>query len=344
MAGNPVRTAALAAYDAGLCPIRPSLDGSKAPLGKWAAYQKVRPTRELIAQWYAPGYPALGTVTGKVARGLEAFEFDDKASRYQLFKDAAQAAGLGNLVECIGAGYLERSPSGGIHWLYRCPDLEELDGNTKLARRLKRPEEMTHDKDNYQTLIETRGEGGFIILAPSHGPVHPTGKPYELLRGGFTTIATITPEERRELWRLAQRFDEVPPSHDVHALKPPTSTPGGRPGDDFNARAAWRDILEPHGWVLIYDREGIDYWRRPGKDRGISATTDYQASGLLYVFSTSTAFESERGYSKFAAYALLKHGGDFKAAAHDLAGRGYGNSATPRRCFSGGQWVKAVSV
>ncbi|HZA21609.1 MAG TPA: bifunctional DNA primase/polymerase [Dehalococcoidia bacterium] len=344
MADNPVRTAALAAYDAGLCPIRPSLDGSKAPLGKWAEYQKERPTRGLIAQWYTNGYPALGTVTGKVAGNLEAFEFDDKASRYEPFKEAAQAAWLGNLVERIEAGYLERSPSRGIHWLYRCPDLKELDGNTKLARRLKRPEEKTHDKDNYQVLIETRGEGGFIILAPSHGPVHPTGKPYELLRGRFATIATITPEERRELWRLARTFDEVPLGHDEHEVKPPASTPGGRPGDDFNARAAWRDILEPHGWVLIYEREGIDYWRRPGKDRGISATTDYQASGLLYVFSTSTAFESERGYSKFAAYALLKHGGDFKAAAHDLAGRGYGNSATPRRCFSGGQWVKAMSV
>jgi Bifunctional DNA primase/polymerase, N-terminal len=133
MAGNPVLTAALAAYDAGLCPIRPSLDGSKAPLGKWAAYQKVRPTRELIAQWFALGFPALGTVTGKLAKGLEAFEFDDEASRYQLFKDADQAAGLGHLVECIEAGYLEQSPSGGIHWLYRCPDLEELDGNTKAG-------------------------------------------------------------------------------------------------------------------------------------------------------------------------------------------------------------------
>ncbi len=58
------------------------------------------------------------------------------------------------------------------------------------------------------------------------------------------------------------------------------------------------------------------------QDRGISATTNWDGSDLLYVFSTSTLFEPKRGYSKFAAYALLNFGGDFRAAARDLANHG----------------------
>jgi hypothetical protein len=69
---------------------------------------------------------------------------------------------------------------------------------------------------------------------------------------------------------------------------------------------------------------GVTSWRRPGKDHGISATTGHAGTDLLYVFSSSTCFESERGYNKFSAYALLNHAGDFGKAAHDLSMLGYG--------------------
>jgi putative DNA primase/helicase len=78
-------------------------------------------------------------------------------------------------------------------------------------------------------------------------------------------------------------------------------------------------------------------WRRPGKDgRGWSATTGHCAAkdggaDLLAVFSSNAhPFEGPSGgrlcscYGKFRAYALLKHGGDFKAAARELGRQGYG--------------------
>jgi Protein of unknown function (DUF3987) len=49
------------------------------------------------------------------------------------------------------------------------------------------------------------------------------------------------------------------------------------------------------------------------------------------VFSTSTLFEPERGYSKFAAYALLAHGGDHSAAARALAAQGFGDNERNER-------------
>src|SRR5690606_37653166 len=134
----------------------------------------------------------------------ELFEFDDMDT-YEVFKDTGESIGLGDVIERIEAGYLERTPGNGIHWLYRC---EEVRRSKRLARRLKRPEEMKDPDDTYQVLIETKGEGGYVVLAPSGGRVHESGQPYRLLRGGFDSIATITPEERQALWDLAKTFDQ----------------------------------------------------------------------------------------------------------------------------------------
>ena len=108
------------------------------------------------------------------------------------------------------------------------------------------------------------------------------------------------------------------------------------------APPAWDEILEPHGWRLHPSSNGKAHWTRPRKDtrRGYSATTGYcrsETSGdLLYVFSCSAPpFEPGRAYSRFTAYALLNHQGDFAAAAADLASRGYGSSSGERPCGSG---------
>src|SRR5262249_14403625 len=125
------------------------------------------------------------------------------------------------------------------------------------------------------------------------------------------------------------------------ARRPADAGKGGgaglRPGDDFERRGpGWDDILTPHGWERAGGRGDVVYWRRPGKDApGISATTGYckgtDGADLLAVFSSNAhPFEGPSGtkpctcYGKFAAYALLNHGGDFKAAARELAREGYG--------------------
>lgn len=316
------------AHSAGLCVLPPREDGTKrpwSPSDSWKEYQHRRPTQEELDEWYAPAKRhGLGIVPGAISGGVEWIEFDASGEVYHPYKEAAKALGLGDLVARIEAGYLEQSPSGGIHWPYRCA---EISGNTKLARRPKRPEERKDPKDEWQVLIETRGEGGYMVVAPSHGHVHSSGKPYVLLSGGFDSIVTITPEERKALFDLARTFDYEPPKE--KASKPgPT---GGRPGDAFNERANWPDILEPHGWQAVFERGGVIHWRRPGKDFGTSATTNHGGTDRLFVFSSSTAFESERSFSKFGAYAVLNHGGDFRAASRALAVQGYTDMGNAQR-------------
>jgi hypothetical protein len=287
------RDVALAAHDAGLAAWPPAEDGTKMPLTEpvprselirlfgeaeadrlldgrpsartWKHRQRERASRAALEALYANGRTGAGLVCGAVSGNLELFEFDDRAV-YDQYKALALEVGYGDLVERIEAGYLEETPGGGIHWLMRS---DEIAGNTKLARRPKRPEEMEHPNDKVKVTIETRGDGGYAIIAPSNGRIHPTGRPYILLPGGPATIATITPEERRQLWALARTFDEMPEAAPRElAVASGERAAGGRPGDDFNARATWGAILGPAGWQVAARHGDKELWRRPGKDRG----------------------------------------------------------------------------
>src|SRR5262249_40695254 len=156
----------------------------------------------------------------------------------------------------------ESSPGGGIHWLYRCSDRR---GNTKLAERPAPTEQDPHARE---PLIETRGEGGWIIIAPSNGAVHPSGGSYTLLSGALGLMAVITAEEREALWNLARTFDEVPekPAEDDSSTRRTASSEwpatGVKPGDDFADQVEWGEILKPHNFVEVFTRGAITYWRR----------------------------------------------------------------------------------
>jgi hypothetical protein len=319
---SAIYAAALAEHEAGLCIVPPREDGTKAPdTTSWSGYQKARPTRQQIDTWYASGRRSgIGYVTGTISNNLELLDFDDIAT-YEAFNALAAAAGVAELVERIEAGYLESSPAG-RHWLYRC---DEIAGNTVLARR--------REGNTVKSLIETRGEGGYVVAAPSNGRVHLSGAPYRLLCGDVTTIARITPEERAELFSVARGLDELPKAESREART--ATTRAGKPGEEFNARGDVLALLERHGWQRVLERNAVIHLRRPGKDRGTSATFGFGGKRRFFPFTTSTVFEAERAYSPFAVYAILEHGGDFTAAAQALSEQGYGEPpaqiVTPKR-------------
>lgn len=300
-------------------PIRP--DGSKRPCCCWRTYQYRRATYREITSWFARSRNGLAFITGAVSGGLEVLDFDTP-DIFHAWCTSMHEGGLDALCTRLTSGYLEASPSG-IHLLYRS---ETIEGNQKLAsvpgdhpRRVK-------------TLIETRGEGGLIIVAPSAGGVHPSGKPYVLVQGGITSIATVSSEERQRLFTVARTLDTPagkeprhPRGSSFSATSPRQSfSMGSRPGDRYNQRVTWQEVLEPHGWKLLWTAQGTGYWQHPEKtNTGVSATTNHHGSDMLYVFSTSTVFEPERGYTKFAAYTLLEHQGNYSVAAKALLGLGY---------------------
>lgn len=108
---------------------------------------------------------------------------------------------------------------------------------------------------------------------------------------------------------------------------------GASPGDDFEARTDWAEILERHGWTLAFTRGNVRYWARPGKDRreGHSASTGRAADrDRMWVFSDATDLPMGTPLTKFAVLAHLEHGGDFSAAARELRRAGYGSAQEGR--------------
>lgn len=307
---TPTHKMARTAHRSGLCVVPPKEDGTKAPIGTWKRYQEERPEPSQIDRWYEGGREGIGVICGAVSGNLTMLECENE-DIWELLKDNAEGVGLDGLLSRIADGWMERTPGGGVHIYYRC---EDCRGNKKLARR---PGDGTGKVD---VLIETRGEGGYTIIAPSAGDTHPSGGSYDLVSGGPRSIATIGVDEQRDLWQLCQTFDEV----EVTKAEEPRYVGLLRPGDDYNNRANWRDVLEPHGWRFLFERGGVWYLRRPGKDRGVSATVNWGSLDCLRNFSSSTPLD-ERMYSKFGVYAVLNHRGDFREAAKVLANQGYGS-------------------
>jgi hypothetical protein len=140
----------------------------------------------------------------------------------------------------------------------------------------------------------------------------------------LTALIPPTPQELEILLACARSFHQ-------QASDSSNGASEYRPGDHYNQRVTWGDVLTPHGWHRGRQSGEVIYWRRPGKDApGHSATTGRcrtpRRGDLLYVCSCNAApLESEKSYSKFEAYALLNHRGEFKAAAAALARCGFGD-------------------
>jgi hypothetical protein len=152
------------------------------------------------------------------------------------------------------------------------------------------------------TGIDVQANGKYVVAPPS---VHPDGGSYESLGG----VIQSPPEWLSELLLPDPVVEKVQKVHD------PNDT---RPGTLWANNTPWASILEPYGWKWIGSDKGVAYWCRPGKSDGISATTNYEESDLLYVFSSSTPFEPNRGYDKVGALAVLKYGGDVTATLSEL--------------------------
>ena len=294
-------------------------DGSKRPAFSWERFQRELPIADELLMWFKDGVDGIGVITGAVSGNLEMLELEGRAVAEKMHLEIAEIAnnsGLGELWQRLNGGYVELTPSGGLHWLYRVSD-GTLPGNTKLARK-------PGENGGVDVWAETRSEGGFTITAPSGGSTHPSGGAWTLIGGSIETIPTITMAERSALHDIFAMFDEMPKAEIMRQEVVAKHDGTLSPGDDYNARTTWEELLQPLGWSVVYRKGESTVWRRPGKNEGISATTNFNGNDKFYVFSTSTQFDAETSYSKFAFYATIKHGGDFKAAANNLRSLGYG--------------------
>ena len=121
-----------------------------------------------------------------------------------------------------------------MHLFYRVTDGPAL-GNTKLAHA------------NDKVTAETRGEGGFVVVAPTPGRNgHPDGSSYALLNKTKPAgTANITSEERELIHLLYTIALDEQPAPIAPQPEPTTKnhTNGISALDDYRARVTWREIL-----------------------------------------------------------------------------------------------------
>jgi hypothetical protein len=320
---NILDTAKLAITQ-GLCVVPPREDGTKAPdAPSWKEFQARRPTRDELNTWYRGGKRhGIGLVCGDISGGLELFEFEALAVKQGLVEqwgERMRDIGAHELLMRLADGYSETSASGGLHFLYRCATTR----TEKLASTIE-----------HRTLIETKGEGGYVIIAPSHGPVAPGDGAWEPLTGTLATIPIITPEERATIHRIARTLDQTTPAIDSRYTRPPSQHDTNTPSpldlyrDNPHITELTAQNLEAHGWTRAGQTGDTIYMRRPGKTNGISASIGHVGPGVTTIFTTSTALDA-RTYSPGDLYAHLEHHGDLTQATRALRDAGYAPPIDP---------------
>lgn len=148
----------------------------------------------------------------------------------------------------------------------------------------------------------------YTILPPSPHP--DTGLPYRWPGDGRDVGTLIEPLPQFLVDLIVDDEPPVPP-------KPRQPSDPDSIADWYTANHTWGGLL--NDWSLVAGDGESDgaRWRHPTATSKFSATIRH---GCLFVYSPNTVFEPTvpgrpRGYTKFAAYAELEHGGDQKAAA-----------------------------
>ena len=333
-ASIPQRAAAI--YAAGIQPWPVKHDGTKSPRGAgWSP--KDLPKRLSEAETLAlfdDTDTGLGVICGTVSGFLELFELEGRfvnSDDFDTFMGLIEEDEvLSEAFTRVRDGYEARSPSGGMHFMFRTN--EPSPGNTKLAMRPSSPEELAHNpKETHQTLIETRGTGGFAIFAGSNGKIHPTGGKWSRVAGGPSSIAQITVAERDALYALAESFDEMPAPKMPLGL---SAAPGGATGS-FEEHNEWvmenisvEALLAEGGWHSPFFRRaaGTHLWTRPGKESRDGPSLELFPDGGVSVYTTTLSeawvnatLPGESGGYRHATptgvLAAVRFKGDFSAAA-----------------------------
>lgn len=314
----------------GLCVIPIRADGSKRPaLDAWKEFEQRPPNADKLRRWFGRNQRiGLGIVCGQVSGNLEVIDIDDPEIA-SAFLEALHEYEPGLAADLV----IVKTPRDGAHIVYRC---ERIEGNQHLALREAELGDIGEDEAKRlkayrrgdgqwckkKALIETRGEGGYIIAAGSHVDCHPVKKPYELISGSLEAITSLMPDERKILFSLARSFNEYVSADKYQAA--PDAGGGLKPGEDFNQRGNVRALLEKHGWKRCGQVRNGERWIRPNGDRPSATLFD---GGCFYNFSSNVAgLEADRAYSPFALLAALDHNGDFHAAAKTLHQQGYGKA------------------
>lgn len=320
----------LLAQSYSLIPVRERADDhwpAKSPFTGWKSSQSKRLTENELWKQMDKNYTtSVALICGAISGNVEAIDVDTKNKPgidATLFSDIKEFfPNLWNILR------IHRTPSGGYHILYRIEGTKPVPGNRKLAARPQTEAEMEESRTkNPRAFIETRGEGGYVLVPPSGGyaVAHDTDD-----------LPTITWEERCALIALCESYSEIkreeekskndykPKDNDYYSVNP---------FEDFNLSNEAETFISQFGWQE-YDRSTKFVWyTRPGTVRGGIHAAFLRDSRLYYFFTTNSEFEPERCYQPATVLSTLKFGGDKKETYKHLVALGFGRIKPEREAI-----------
>ena len=285
---------------------------NKRAIVPWKKFQSEIPTKdELEAQFKHQKCKGIAIICGQVSGNLEVIDVDLKYDISGKLWENLQ----NDLSFIISKLYKVKTKSGGYHLCYRC---ECIEGNLKLANRPATEAELKDNPHIKQVvLIETRGEGGYVIAPPTEG--------YE--RIDEFNLPIITSDEREQILEICRSYneviEEVQPTHRSHTSSGFAKTPW----DDYNEKSNPIELLQRHGWTVVQNQSERTIFKRPGTTDSRSSGDFHHTKNLFKVFTTSSQFEPGKGYKPFALYTILEHNGDYSKAAKKLIADGYGEAS-----------------
>jgi replicative DNA helicase len=283
----------------------PTKEDKLPALSTWKPYQSQRIKEEEVeALFSGANVKGLAIICGAISGGLEVIDVDTKHDTTGSLWAELKSLIEDNLPELYNRLVIAKTRSGGYHIYYRC---SSIAGNLKLSTKLNR-----------EVLIETRGEGGYVIAPPTLN--------YTYIQGEPSNIPTITPEKRDVLFSIAKSFNEL------EEIKPKVSTTssttysstGITPFEDYNQRGDLVALLESKGWKVVSQRGQRINLLRPGQTDSKTSGNFHTGLNTLRVFSSSTEFNPDKAYSPAQGFTLLECNGDKELAYRRLLEQGYG--------------------
>ena len=249
--------------------------GDNTPIGEWKKFQARKLNEQEIFNRFSNDTELrIAIICGEISGNLEAIKIANTLGMAEeLFLQYRELPDVQSILnKCV----IEKAESGELHIYYRC---SEISGKKQELAMWPKVTKTNNEQVVYETVIETCGEGAYIVCAPSKG--------YTLGQGGFDTISTISTDERETLLSAARTFNKKVTEAKVPSdrKKYQAGTPSSLYNKSDSAVKECENLLEKNGWK----RNGGGYWLQPGKQNGISAI--YEENRFRVVATNASPFQ-----------------------------------------------------
>lgn len=290
---------------------------------KWGIFQ-TRPMSEDECEKYFKDAWGIALLMG-TEKNLTAIDFDMKYDLTGLVFENYKKLIPPKLLKKM---YVQTTKNKGYHFVFSC---SKVEGNQKLASRYTTAYEKhetylkafnnpeTRDKaikiasnDSTRVLLETRGNGGYILIAPTDGYEHVYGK-----------IQEISEEEYDVLIEAARSLNEVKePKKNIKLEK--YDKWDLSPFEDYNQRGDVLSLLINNGWEEVESRGKDIPLKRPGGTATNRSAIFDTESRVFNVFSTSTSLDINHGYTPSDLFIHFECDGDVGEAFKKLINLDFG--------------------